>query len=232
MMYQVVIVEDDPMVAAIDRQYVEMDPAFQVARLCKNGMEGLDYLSSHPADLVILDYYTPSMTGMEFLDRLHAAGKAPSVIMVTSASDSQIVQGMLSRGVLDYLVKPFQYARFQQALERFVQARQLLEGGADCLDQSSIDCLVRGHTDPPAAAAVPLAKGLNAGTLDKVRFFFADHPGCQFTSEQVAERLGLSRITIRRYVSHMAEAGEIVSSIDYQTGGRPAIRYSLKSTAP
>ncbi|MCF2661275.1 response regulator [Pseudoflavonifractor phocaeensis] len=230
-MYQVVIVEDDPMVAAIDRRYVEMDSAFQVARLCKNGMEGLDYLSSHPADLVILDYYTPSMTGMEFLDRLHAMGKAPAVIMVTSASDSQIVQGMLSRGVLDYLVKPFQYARFQQALERFVQAQQLLEDGAPCLDQSSIDCLVRGRSDPPAAAAVPLAKGLNAGTLDKVRCFFADHPGCQFTSEQVAEHLGLSRITIRRYVNHMAEAGEIVSSIDYQTGGRPAIRYSLKSAA-
>ena len=230
-MYQVVIVEDDPMVAAIDRQYVEMDPAFQVARTCKNGMEGLNYLSSHPADLVILDYYTPSMTGMEFLDQLHAAGKAPAVIMVTSANDSQIVQGMLSRGVLDYLVKPFQYARCQQALERFVQARQLLEGGAPCLDQSSIDCLVRGRSDSPAAAAVPLAKGLNAGTLDKVRCFFADHPGCQFTSEQVAEHLGLSRITIRRYVNHMAEAGEIVSSIDYQTGGRPAIRYSLKSAA-
>ena len=230
-MYQVVIVEDDPMVAALDRRYVEMDSAFQVARLCKNGMEGLDYLSSHPADLVILDYYTPSMTGMEFLDRLHAMGKAPAVIMVTSASDSQIVQGMLSRGVLDYLVKPFQYARFQQALERFVQAQQLLADGAPCLDQSSIDCLVQGRSDPPAAAATPLAKGLNAGTLDKVRCFFADHPGCQFTSEQVAEHLGLSRITIRRYVNHMAEAGEIVSSIDYQTGGRPAIRYSLKSAA-
>lgn len=233
-MYQVVIVEDDPMVAAIDRQYVEMDPAFQVARLCKNGMEGLDYLSSHPADLVILDYYTPSMTGMEFLDQLHATGKAPAVIMVTSANDSQIVQGMLSRGVLDYLVKPFQYVRFQQALERFVQSRQLLEGGTGCLDQSSIDTLVRGRSEPPAAvaAAAPLAKGLNAGTLDKVRYFFADNPGCQFTSEQVAEHLGLSRITIRRYVSHMAEEGEIVSSIDYQTGGRPAIRYSRKSTTP
>ena len=45
-------------------------------------------------------------------------------------------------------------------------------------------------------------------------------------SEEIAEQVHLSRITIRRYVNYMVETGELASSIDYQTGGRPSIRYS------
>ena len=41
----------------------------------------------------------------------------------------------------------------------------------------------------------------------------------------MAEHVGLSRITVRRYVNYMVDQGEITSSIDYQTGGRPSIRY-------
>lgn len=229
-MYQVLIVEDDPMVADIDRQYVEMNSAFQVVKTCKNGAEGLEYLQHHDVDLIILDYYTPAMDGTEFVDRLHAAGKRPDIIMVTSANDTCIVQGLLARGVLDYLVKPFQYSRFHQALERFLNSRQLLGCHSEVLDQGSIDQLFQ-RTSPPAQAteAPQLAKGLNPGTLDRVRAFFACHPNEFFTSEQVSEHLGLSRITIRRYVSYMADEQEIESSIDYQTGGRPAVRYTHKT---
>lgn len=228
-MYRVIIVEDDPMVADIDRQYVEMHHDFQVVQVFKNGAEGLEYLADHDADLIILDYYTPAMNGTEFVDRLHAMGKAPAIIMFTSANDTCIVQGLLARGVLDYLVKPFQYARFHQALERFISSKQLLNQDGKILDQGSIDRLFQSN-NAPAHAADPaqLAKGLNPATLERVRQFFTEHPNDYFTSEQVSEHLGLSRITIRRYVSFMADEKEIASSIDYQTGGRPAVRYSLK----
>ena len=58
-----------------------------------------------------------------------------------------------------------------------------------------------------------------------IRRFLAEHPEGLFTSEQIAEHVGLSRITVRRYVNYMVDQGEITSSIDYQTGGRPSIRY-------
>lgn len=91
-MYSVIIVEDDPMVASINRQYVELEPSFSVKQSFKSGQDALSWLSREEADLIILDYYMPLMTGKEFIDRLHSMGKAPSVIMVTSASDSAIVQ--------------------------------------------------------------------------------------------------------------------------------------------
>ena len=221
-MYRVMIVEDDPMVAAIDRQYVEHTPAFQVVKVCKNGGDGLSYLADHPVDLIILDYYTPAMTGLEFVDQMRTMEQNPDIIMVTSANDTCIIRALLARGVLDYLVKPFQSARFYQALDRFLQSRQMLE--QDSMDQSAIDRLIQhGETAAPA----PLAKGLNQGTLDMIRSFFCEHPGALFTSEQIAEQVGLSRITIRRYVNFMVDGGEITTSIDYQTGGRPSIRYLL-----
>lgn len=60
-----------------------------------------------------------------------------------------------------------------------------------------------------------------------IRRFLVEHPEDLFTSEQIAEQIHLSRITIRRYMNYLVDIGEIVSSIDYKTGGRPSIQYSL-----
>ena len=65
-MYHVIIIEDDPMVASINKQYVEVTPEFRVDRIFKNGSEALPYLKTNPTDLIILDYYTPVMNGVNF----------------------------------------------------------------------------------------------------------------------------------------------------------------------
>ena len=223
MMYHVMIIEDDPMVASINRQYVEATPSFQTDRVFKSGTEALEYLKDHTTDLIILDYYTPLMNGDIFIDRLHAMGKTPAIIMVTSANDTDIVRSLLSRGVLDYLVKPFEYARFRTALERFAAQQEYLRGARPSLSQNAIDQLFAGP-DPAADSVPQLSKGLNEATLNMI---LAEHPEGLFTSEQIAEQIHLSRITIRRYMNYLVDIGEIVSSIDYKTGGRPSIQYSL-----
>lgn len=50
MMYHVMIIEDDPMVASINRQYVEATPSFQTDRVFKSGAEALEYLKDHTTD--------------------------------------------------------------------------------------------------------------------------------------------------------------------------------------
>ena len=224
MPYHVLIIEDDSMVAAIDRQYVESDHRFQVDQIFKSGLPALDYLADHRADLVILDYYTPQMNGQEFLDRLLTLpGPAPAVIAVTSANDPDIVQALLQRGVLDYLIKPFALPRFRQAMDRFLQRQSLLTQHAAGVDQQTIDRLIQLPETPPPAPE--LSKGLNLSTLSMLREVLSAHPGESFTSEQIAAQVHLSRITVRRYVSHMVETHELESSIDYRTGGRPSIQY-------
>ena len=156
-MYHVIIIEDDPMVASINKQYIEVSTNFRVEHLFKNGAEALPYIKTNPVDLVILDYYTPVMNGGEFLDALHAAGLTPYVIMVTSANDTDIIRSLLNRGVTDYLVKPFEYTRFKAALDRFAEMKKYLEDSHANLDQHAIDRLVSGSepTTEHAAGTFP-----------------------------------------------------------------------------
>lgn len=223
-MYQVIIIEDDPMVASINKQYVELTPSFRVAKVFKSGIEALEYLNNSDVDLIILDYFTPLMNGAEFIGRLHAAGKAPSIIMVTSAGDTEIVASLISRGVIDYLVKPFEYARFKAALDKYGQMREFFSKAGGNMGQGAIDrLLTRQETGSQAASS--LAKGLSEATLNTIRSFLKENREALYSSEQIAEQVRLSRITIRRYMNYMVETGELISSIDYQTGGRPSIRY-------
>lgn len=222
-MYRVIIIEDDPMVAAINRQYVEVDPAFQVQKVFKSGIEALQYLKNNSTDLIVLDYYTPLMNGAEFIDQLHGMGLAPSIIMVTSANDADIVSSLFSRGVVDYLVKPFEYSRFKIALDKFHQMKQVLKTSKTTMKQADIDRLMVNAETPLSSPR--LAKGLNESTLKLIHDFLKENSETMYTSEQVAEQIHLSRITIRRYMNYMVDTGEIISSIDYQTGGRPSIKY-------
>ena len=226
MTYRVIIIEDDPMVAAINRQYTEVTPSFRVEKLFKSGKEALEYLKMQTADLMILDYYTPLMNGAEFIDALHRMGKTPSIIMVTSANDTDIIRSLIGRGVIDYLVKPFEYCRFKAALDRFLEARAALSNMKGSLDQHSIDRLLP-YQRQPSETSSQLAKGLSETTLKLIQDFLRDRQDNLFTSEQIAEQLHLSRITIRRYMNYLLETGEIISTIDYKTGGRPSIKYGL-----
>ena len=127
-MYQVIIVEDDPMVAEIDKQYVEHNSKMAIAGIFQNGQEALDYVRDHPVDLIMLDYYMPVMDGRTFLLKLRAEGILADVIMVTAASEARHVSELYSYGVSDYLIKPFDYNRFQTALQKFVARREAFAG--------------------------------------------------------------------------------------------------------
>jgi response regulator of citrate/malate metabolism len=224
-MFKVLIVEDDPMVASIDSRYVEMDGRFQVLKVFDSGRSALEYGEMAQVDLIILDYFMPAMNGAEFLDALHERGHFPGIIMVTSANDTDTVTQLISRGVVDYLVKPFEYSRFHEALSRFIETRDLLRAHSGQVGQEDIDRLLHGSRPQLSGQKEVLAKGLNAPTLARIRTFLRGHADQSFTSESIAQAVGLSRITVRRYVNYMVDTGELTSNIDYRTGGRPGIHY-------
>ena len=119
-MYKVLIVEDDPMVAMINEQYVCKNKDFSVNKSCRNGQEALDFLESADGihvDLVIMDVFMPIMNGVETLKKIREKKIDAEVIMVTAANDTATLEETMHLGVIDFLIKPFAFERFQVALK-------------------------------------------------------------------------------------------------------------------
>ncbi len=220
-MYEVLIVEDDPMVAMINRQYVNENPHFHAAATCRDGDSALEYLLAHTVHLMILDLYMPRTDGLTLLRSVRSRGIQVSAIMVTAANDSASVEQALSLGIVDYLVKPFTAARFQKALETFL-SRQSAFHDLRSMDQHSIDSIIGAAQDGHAQA---LPKGIQDQTLATICSFLETTASIELTGEEIADRIGLSRVTVRRYMNHLLEKGLISGRMNYETGGRPCMLY-------
>ena len=72
-MYKALIVEDDPMVAMINEQYVLKNKSFSVCGKCKDGISALEFLKNESVDLIIMDVYMPKIEMVKAKKILHLA---------------------------------------------------------------------------------------------------------------------------------------------------------------
>lgn len=231
-MLNIIIVEDDPMVMEINRQYANRIKGVKVLACLRDGRDALNYLGANKADLILMDLYMPEMTGLELLRKLRTAGDQTDVIMVTADNALKDIKEAMSLGILDYLIKPFEFARFKQAVERCL-AKHVLTGkekdGTETLTQEDIDLILQGDTGEPSRDEVIYDKGIQSSTLDKLISCLEESPGEDADCEYLASASGLSKVTVRRYMNYLIENDKAESVIDYKTGGRPAIRYRKKN---
>ena len=220
-MFKVVIVEDDPMVAMINRNFLESDARFQVVNVFKDGKSALSWLKMNPTDLIVLDVFMPNMTGLELLSELRVNRVFADVIMVTAANDSETVDAFLKLGVTDYLVKPFNRQRFQQALDNYCRQREAISGSKN-VSQQELDALFAVGAIHPQES---IPKGLQEHTLELIRSCLSRSPAQGHTSAELSEVSGLSAVTVRRYMNYLIERSEVISRINYDTGGRPSVLY-------
>ena len=223
-MYRTVIVEDDPMIASINQTFLSRDPRFSLAAVFHSGQEALEWLRKRPVELLILDVYMPRMSGLELLRELRAEEITLDVIMVTAANDSKTVDALLKLGVADYLVKPFTARRFQQALDTFCRQREAISAHTS-VSQEDLDAMLSS-----GRSAAPVPKGLQLRTLARVRECLAQAPREGCTCEALSEQVGLSSVTVRRYLTYLVGRGEATSRINYDTGGRPSLLYRLSQS--
>lgn len=224
-MYKVIIVEDDPMVASINQQYLERNSNLEIAGQFRNGQEALEYLKENEVDLAIVDYYMPVMDGLEFLRKCHERNTKTDVIIVTAANTAQDISEFLQLGIVDYLVKPFTYERFQKAIDKYLYRKSLVKQ-EKTLNQAEIDKLLSQNQEIRPSEKIVLEKGLQEQTLERIRTYLDEHKGILMSSNEIAREVNLSRITVRRYMNYLVENREIISQIDYSTGGRPSIKYT------
>lgn len=223
MTIEVMIIEDDPLVREIICEYVGKLGGFGVVAQAGSGDEALEMLYARPVTLMILDIHMPGMNGVEFLTRLRGGGNRSDVIFLTASSDTQMISAALNLGAADYLIKPFTYERFALALENYRRRHLLLhqEGEATQQQLDSVFSVARagGHGEHV------FQKGVHPKTLESIRGFVDGHSPGLFSQQEAAEELGLSKVTVRKYLEYLVGLGELEQEIEYGPIGRPTHKY-------
>lgn len=229
-MIRVLIVEDDPMVAEMNRFYLEQVEGFVCVGRAASQDEALTLLEAEEIDLVLLDLYMKAENGLALLAAIRRRGLSLDVIVISAASDKSSIQQALQNGVVDYLIKPFEFARFRDALDGYRERSRILHGRSN-LDQAQLDALTR-----PAANALnesgtrgaALPKGCTKPTLRLVWKAVEAAPEDAFSAEEIANAAGLSRVSAGKYLTVLHELNVLEMEAEYGGMGRPVQRYRIR----
>lgn len=122
------IVDDEPLARANIRHALGVFSGWQVVAESDSVADALSVLAAHPVDVVFLDIQMPRQGGLD-LARAIAASESPLVVVFVTAFESFAIQAF-ELHALDYLLKPFDDARFAQTIERAEHLLQLRERAA------------------------------------------------------------------------------------------------------
>jgi response regulator of citrate/malate metabolism len=223
-MRDVLVVDDDFMVAEIHRRFVEQVDGFRAVGVARTGAEALTAARQLRPQLILLDVYLPDMTGLEVLQQLRSGGDGVGVIMITAARELDTVTGALDGGAADYLIKPFEFEQLKSKLEAFAARADALES-AEGVDQSLIDTLFGGAGAQSHQEVMPKGLGAETGRL----VLDAVNEAGEVSAAECAERVGISRVSARRYLEYYLRTGALDIRLQYGVG-RPERRYRAAAT--
>jgi response regulator of citrate/malate metabolism len=223
MTIRVLVVEDEEVAAAAHAAYVGRVPGFAVAGVARSGADAVRLLRQDPeVDLLLLDMHLPDVHGLELLQRLRQDDHLCDVVAVTSARDLDVVRRAVAQGVVSYVLKPFTFAGLRTKLEAYAAFHARRGTAEDEVVQHEVDQLLGMLRPTPDAGALP--KGMAAGTLQSVTETLRGS-GAAMSASEVAEQVGTSRVTARRYLEHLADGGLVRRGSRYGGGGRPEVEY-------
>lgn len=222
MQIRTVIVEDDPMVMEVNRQYIEAVEGFKVIGTAETGFEAMTLIKEEKPHLVILDIFLPDKDGLQTLQEIRNLNIPTDVILVTAARDADTIQQVLRLGAVDYIIKPFKFERIKSALENYKSLFKKLNQ-KEALDQEDIDQITAVKTEP---VVEELPKGLTEVTMKQVLLYLMKS-NKSLSAEEVAEGIGLARVTARRYLDYLEKTGIVKLEVQYGSVGRPVNRYRI-----
>lgn len=115
------IVEDEPLAADVIQDYISQVPFLTLAGRCPDALTALDFLRNNNVDVVFLDIHLPGLKGLDFLKTL----KNPPAVILTTAYHQYAVESY-ELNVVDYLLKPIDFKRFLEAVNKLTEPKQAL----------------------------------------------------------------------------------------------------------
>jgi len=220
---QIVIIEDDEKIAEIQRIFTEKISGFIVTGIANSIQEGEDMLQVLRPDLVLLDIFFPDGNGIELLWKIRKEYKETDIVLITAAKERDIFQEALRGGVFDYILKPLNFTRFQNMLNRYLEHRKKMQKIVT-IKQSDVDIFLH-QEKKDVGRKDDLPKGIDPITLQKITQIIESISEEGINAEQAGEKIGVSRTTSRRYLEYLVANGVIRADLFYGTLGRPERRY-------
>ncbi|QAS54373.1 response regulator [Halobacillus litoralis] len=227
-MIHVLIVEDDPMVADLNKKYVEQVDGFHLAAMAANVEEALRYLDEYDVDLILLDVYMPGRNGLQLLKDLREKDERVDVILITAASEKEQIQKSLRLGAVDYLIKPFEFERLQGALIKYKENYAVFQDKEN-VGQDEIDRIFIAQENRQEKNRIQVPKGLTQNTLELILRIIRKKENRAFSTDEIAQDTEVSRVSIRKYLKFLKEIDFLEETLVYGVG-RPVYQYQIKNT--
>lgn len=120
---KVIIIDDEPLARSIVKEYLEKYFDLEVAAECGDGFEGVKAIQEYQPDLVFLDIQMPKINGFEMLELIDN----PPPVIFTTAFDEYAIKAFDAHAI-DYLLKPFSQERFDKAIQKWQEQKNIPSG--------------------------------------------------------------------------------------------------------
>lgn len=220
---RVLVVDDEPIALAAHADYVRRLPGFEMVAEA-TGMRAALAVLNDPANgtiqLILLDMNLTDGHGLDLLRRIHGLGLLPDVMAITAVRDVHVVRSAIALSITAYLIKPFTFAAFREKLENYRIYHDVLAERP----HTSQDAIDRALSQLRPTGKLVLPKGTLPETLTAVADWLRRQEVPASATEAAAD-LAMSRVTARRYLDHLVEAGSAAKAPRHGSPGRPELEY-------
>ncbi|WP_243129628.1 MULTISPECIES: response regulator [Clostridium] len=224
-MIKVLIVEDDPMVSLINRRYLEKLGNIKIYGPVTTEEEIITNLINEEIDLVLLDIFLPKKSGLDILKSLRDKKYLVDVIMITAANSVEELKRAFAYGATDYLVKPFEFPRFEEAFKKYKNKYEILVNDK-IVNQEDIDSIQNLKN---REKELVLPKGLNQRTLDRIIMFLNENSNEIWTLREIASKINISNVTVKKYMDYLEEINKVEVKPTCGNVGRPELKYIVRN---
>ena len=188
-MERILIVEDDELIAELERDYLEAN-GFE-ADIVYDGAEGEKRAKAGEYDAILLDVMLPGKTGFDVCRELRRSIYLPIIMVTAKKEDIDKIRG-LGLGADDYLVKPFNPAELVARVKSHIHIHKLLlESKEEKAEMKETEITYRNLTILPKSRMVYLDKKevVLVNKEFELLLFLADNPNLVFSKDTLFDRI-------------------------------------------
>ncbi|MFD1066439.1 response regulator [Oceanobacillus locisalsi] len=221
-MIHIAIIEDEPLISKFHQKYIEKVDGFCCAGSVETVEEGLELAKQPDVDLILLDIYLQQQNGLDLLKQIRAEEINVDVILITSANNQSSLQTGYRYGVVDYLLKPFTFERFEESLVRYRQTVKTTEGK---VQQAEVDRLFHPR-EQPVLQPEDLPKGITKETCRNILTVMKEQEDW-LSAAELSAYAQISHVSLRKYLRFFEEQKLLEKNVIYHSFGRPLQQYKL-----